>query len=228
MAQYPPTHRPPGPPPGAMTSPQPPKQSFARRVARVLSGVFGTLIGLISLPMVIALFADLAMGADNITGALVAGTFFALTGLLSLFMLYFAAFGGKKKAKTAQWALEEWQERQILSLAQREGGVLSIASLALHSQLSTENAQKALEELERRQVATTWIDDAGALVYRFPAFSAGAPTASNAGNQHQADLAAFDRELQQESRQTFDFSEPEQAPNQAPHHHMHHHKKNNS
>jgi len=115
-----------------------------------------------------------------------------------------------------------------MALAQREAALQTTAALALHPQVSTENAQKALGELERRQVATTWIDDAGALVYRFPAFSAGAPTASNAGNQHQADLAAFDRELQQESRQTFDFSEPEQAPNQAPHHHMHHHKKNNS
>jgi len=143
MAQYPPTHRPPGPPPGAMTSPQPPKQSFARRVARVLSGVFGTLIGLISLPMVIALFADLAMGADNITGALVAGTFFALTGLLSLFMLYYAASGGKKQARTAQGAIEEGLQRQSLSLAEPEGGVLSIASLALRLQLSTENTQKA-------------------------------------------------------------------------------------
>lgn len=223
MAQYPPTHRPPGPPHNGHMARPPTKNN---KTGRIVSGVFGTLMGLVSLPCVLAMVADLAQGTDNVTGALIVGSFFTLTGILSLFMLYYAAFGGKKKE--TPWALEEWQERQILSLAQREGGVLSIASLALHSQLSTENAQKALEELERRQVATTWIDDAGALVYRFPAFSAGAPTASNAGNQHQADLAAFDRELQQESRQTFDFSEPEQAPNQAPHHHMHHHKKNNS
>lgn len=195
------------------------------KTGRIVSGIFGTLMGLVSLPCVLATVADIAQGTDNVTGALILGSFFSLTGLLSLFMLYYAAFGWKKKDK--EWALEEWQERQILALAQREGGVLSIASLALNSQLSTEDAQKALEELERRQVATTWLDDAGALVYRFPAFSTGAPAASHAGNQHQADLNAFDRELQQ-SNQTFDFSEPERAPNQAPQYHAHDHKKNNS
>ncbi|CAN0499439.1 unnamed protein product, partial [Laminaria digitata] len=68
-------------------------------------------------------------------------------------------------------------ERQILSLAQREDGILSIASVALNTELSIDQSALALEELERRGVATTWINEDGDLVYRFASLSRGAPRA---------------------------------------------------
>ena len=62
------------------------------------------------------------------------------------------------------------QESQILQLARRFGGKLTPVELASNTQLSLEEADKALEEFVRKGYAEMTVTDVGSIIYEFSGF----------------------------------------------------------
>ena len=194
--------------------PQPPKKT-GPGAGRIFLGAFSVLIGLVSFPCTAAAIYDLISGTQNVSGALIMGIFFAMMSVVSVGLFYFAARGKKE----APFQVTEWHERRVLELARREGGLLSIGSVALNTELSIDQSSIVLEELERRGVANTWINDEGDLVYRFAALSQGPAHAQHRPqNPAMSELDAFDRQLQEATgggqEYEFDFEQPQQQQQQ--------------
>lgn len=184
-------------------------------MGQIFLGAFSVLIGLVSMPCTAAAIYDLISGTDNVTGSLIMGIFFAMMSVVSVGLFYLAVRGKKE----APFRMTEWHERQVLSLAQREGGLLSIGSVALNTEMSIDQSAVVLEELERRGVASTWINDEGDLVYRFAALSQGPARAQNRPQSPAMnELDAFDRQLQEATGDAdnyqFDFDQQINAPQQ--------------
>jgi hypothetical protein len=172
-------------------------------------------MGMVSFPCTAAAIYDLIAGTDNVTGSLIMGIFFAMMAVVSIGLFYLAMRGKKEEP----FRMTEWHERQVLALARNEGGLLSIGSVALNTQMSIDQSALVLEELERRGVATTWINDEGDLVYRFAALSQGPARAQHQPqNPAMSELDAFDRQLQEATgdadRYQFDFEQQINAPRQ--------------
>ena len=65
---------------------------------------------------------------------------------------------------------EKLQETQILQLARRFSGKLTPVELASHSNMSLEEADKALEEFVRKGHAEMTVTESGSIVYEFSGF----------------------------------------------------------
>lgn len=61
-------------------------------------------------------------------------------------------------------------EKQILLVAKEQKGVVTPALIALKSDLSIQEAEKALEEMARRGYAQIRVTDSGRIEYEFPEF----------------------------------------------------------
>ncbi|MDP3179452.1 MAG: NINE protein [Spirochaetaceae bacterium] len=69
----------------------------------------------------------------------------------------------------------EGSERAILRLAKRNGGPVTAGELALESELSIDQAKKALEKLVASGIAEMRVRSSGVVVYFFPEFAAPGP-----------------------------------------------------
>ncbi|CAN0551439.1 unnamed protein product, partial [Laminaria digitata] len=99
---------------------------------RIAGVIFSVLIGLVSFPCTTVAMVELIQGSANVSGNVIMGIFFAMMSVVSIALFYFSV----RKKKEPPFQINEWHERQILSLAQREDGILSIASVALNTELS--------------------------------------------------------------------------------------------
>jgi hypothetical protein len=61
-------------------------------------------------------------------------------------------------------------EREILSIAKRENGKVTPAIVALNSDISLDEAERALENMAKRGYATMDVSDSGTVEYLFPEF----------------------------------------------------------
>jgi hypothetical protein len=64
----------------------------------------------------------------------------------------------------------EYDEKAVLSVASRHGGVVTVAQLALETELSAEEARAAVERLCIRGIAQPDVQDDGTMQYRFGGF----------------------------------------------------------
>lgn len=62
-------------------------------------------------------------------------------------------------------------EKQILLAAKENGGVVTPALVALKTELSIQEAEKALEEMAQRGYANMRVTDSGRIEYEFPEFA---------------------------------------------------------
>jgi len=75
----------------------------------------------------------------------------------------------------ASFGAREGSERTILRLAKRNGGPVTAGELALESELSIDQAKKALEKLVASGTAEMRVRSSGVVVYFFPEFAAPGP-----------------------------------------------------
>lgn len=142
-------------------------QQFANRsTGQIVSLVVGVGLILMSAPCVVAMIHDIVTQADNLVGAITAGTFFIILGIIGGFMTW---WGAKKPAATA-FRMDANVERRILHFARSHGGRVTVALLAAESPLSLSNCQAALESMELRGVCRSEFETSGALTYVFPDF----------------------------------------------------------
>ena len=77
-------------------------------------------------------------------------------------------FKQKQKALQAQQkALERDREREILQLAQRKGGRLTVTEIAADTSLTTDEAEKFMNELVSKGYVSMNVTESGVIVYDF-------------------------------------------------------------
>lgn len=131
--------------------------------------VSGLILVLFSSPCVIAMLFDLITGADNLLGALMAGTFFTVLAALGIYLL---VLGARTPAED-ELIIDANLERKVLRLAQGNDGRLTPAHLTMESMLSLDEAEEVLVELERQGHAQSSVTRGGAVEYVFPSLETG-------------------------------------------------------
>lgn len=139
-----------------------------RTPKQIFSAILGFVMLAVASPCVVGMIYDLTLGAtDNVSGALIAGTFFAFVGLGGLALMVF----GLRRPKADDLRLDEALERRILTTARSHGGRLTVSELAVDCELSLAEANHALTHLERHGIVRTHLSDAGDIVYVFRDFT---------------------------------------------------------
>lgn len=213
MSQHPnPYGGPPGPPPGGPPHglPQAPPDTKASSRRRVLMGIVGTVLGLPSFPCVAMALYDLFFGlGDNVSGMIGLLVIFGFTAFLSAILLVKAFRGAAEEAKASEFSVTREWERRILEVARTHQGELSVAQLAVDTNLTIEESRLALDTMIERGAANLEVSEYGDTFYQFPTF---VPKDRPPGS---SDLDDFDRRLS-DARESvaFDFEEAQQ-----PHHH---------
>lgn len=76
----------------------------------------------------------------------------------------------RRKARQIPGKTTSSIEREILAVARNERGTVTPAIVALNSDVSMEEAQKALEDMVRRGYASMEVKESGTVEYVFPEF----------------------------------------------------------
>ncbi len=145
----------------------PPQQappSGLSRTAKLLLGGIGMLVGL---PCTLTMVVDLFRGTDNIMGVLIVGLTSAMILLFGV-MLFRSGLRASAPVSVAPmaWMTQE-MEREILRAAERRGGMLTVAQLALETPLSVSQCNAALMQLEHQGAVRSDVGLDGALCYHF-------------------------------------------------------------
>lgn len=135
-----------------------------RPISNYVAAGFGAFLMLISAPCVVGMIHDVVTGADNLAGALIAGTFFSFLGVIGLAMTWWAL----KKPKKRPFVLTPDREHKLLNLARAHDGVLTASLLAAESPLTLHEARKSLEMLEVGGFCHSIVTAAGGIAYHFP------------------------------------------------------------
>lgn len=158
---------------------------------RKLIGILGFVVMAVSGLFIAAAVGDLIGGSTTDTGVLVGLLiFFTLTGG-SGFHLFRSRIlqAGKHDA--------EAKERQVLQYAKEQGGRVTIAGVAAHTELSVAEAKKMLETLSEQGVADVAFDDDGAVFYELKGLGVSAEARAAAKNP----LRNVAAQQQQQNRQ---------------------------
>lgn len=123
----------------------------------------GTILVLFSSPCIIAMVYDLIVGADNIEGALMVGSFCTMTAIIGALLVGL----GLKSPKEATLVINSELERQVLTLASEGEGALTVPQLAMKTELSLAQSERVLDELSRRGYADATVLSGGAMEYVF-------------------------------------------------------------
>ncbi len=131
---------------------------------RVHKMVAGFVLMTFSMPCVLSMIYDFIVVADNLEGALIVGTFAMGIAAAGGYLLYlgFSAPGKYELVVTAE------VEREVLRMAHSQGGRLAPTRLTMNSNLSLDEAELVLEELQTRGYARLSVTDDGTLEYTFP------------------------------------------------------------
>lgn len=121
---------------------------------------------LFSSPCVIATVHDLIVGADDIEGALMVGSFCTMTTAIGIFLLVF----GLKSPREAELVMSADLEKRVLQSASQQGGFLTVPRLAMETDLSLAQSEAILDELSRRGYANPQVSSEGAVEYVFQEF----------------------------------------------------------
>lgn len=125
-----------------------------------------------STPCVVSMIHDLIVGAENLQGALFAGSFAAIIAVGGAYLMY----AGFTSSREDQLVIDSDLERIVLRMAYDSGGILDPARMAMETELSLRQAEMVLEELEERGYARLQVTRDGTLEYVFPSLEGdGAP-----------------------------------------------------
>lgn len=135
-----------------------------KKTNRTLKILTGSFLFLISAPCVIGMIYDLITGADNLGGAVVAGTFFGILGLFGAYLLV----KGFRTPQEGELLIDGNLEREVLYRARVHQGVLTVPRLAMETSLTLADAEVLLSELHRQGYAQADLSSEGVLEYHFP------------------------------------------------------------
>ncbi len=77
-------------------------------------------------------------------------------------------FTAKRKAlQDTQKVLQEQQEREIIRLAQKKGGRLTIPEIAADTSLGTSEAEETMKEMTSKGYVDMQVTESGVIVYEF-------------------------------------------------------------
>jgi len=155
--------------------------------------MMGFVLTMFSSPCVVMMIHDIIMGAENLSGAVGAGSFMAMVTLAGLLLF---RMGWKLRNELPDTSLSAAREQAGLNAIREAGGEITVAGLALHSDLSIVEATAFLESLEAQGMAHSFVTTEGAISYRIPHLS---------GSHKSVDA----------TENVFDFEEQE-APAEAP------------
>jgi hypothetical protein len=129
--------------------------------------VMGFFLTAVSAPCTVGMIHDVVTGQHNLVGALIVGGFFAILLMGGLGLLY-----GAWRLKPTQAPAHDYRqmERAVLHIAQRQRGIVTVADVALHTQLTTQEGQQLLETLVKQGTAQLEIGQQGELLFMFPSF----------------------------------------------------------
>ncbi|MBX7223218.1 MAG: hypothetical protein K1Y36_25105 [Blastocatellia bacterium] len=145
---------------------------------RILAGIFGVIVTLISAMFVVMAIGDLIFGSKTQTSVLLGLlVFFGGTGLAGAFL---AKFGFRKKEAGSQLSDFE-KEQRILSYASACGGVVTVPNVSLHCHLSLAETQSMLDAMTHTGAAELRVNDDGSFCYLFRGFLRSGPTQPQPG-----------------------------------------------
>lgn len=132
-----------------------------KMIASVLCFIIGGL-------MLIGFFVNLEE-KKGLTKADVAGViFFGVLPLIAGIALLRSNYQNQKRAREArERALKEEKEGEIIRLAQRKKGKLTVTEVAAGTSLTLEEAEKILQEMVSRGYVGLKVTNSGILVYEF-------------------------------------------------------------
>lgn len=134
-------------------------------------GLMGGGSALISLMFVVMAIANLlGMHAYESKSAGVDMALLVMFSGTTVASVFLARWGFAKPLSPSQSLDKDSQIRQILSLAQRHQGELSLLEVAAETQLSLDQSKVLLEDLVTSQLAQMDIRQDGVLLYIFPEF----------------------------------------------------------
>lgn len=103
----------------------------------------------------------------------------AIAGLLVMLLLG-AGFGAagvywwRFALRSETRGRSEFEDKSVLRVAARHGGIVTVALITLETELSADEAREAIESLCIRGVAYPDVQDDGSIQYRFPGLLGGA------------------------------------------------------
>lgn len=133
-----------------------------RRAAAILAAS----LSLFAVVVAIALVGDLVSGDDTTaTGTTVGALVLALLLAGGFGVLSWQAFRPTRFEQTEEGRRAE---RCVLDAAKANGGVVTVATVAVHCRLTVAEGQSVLERLTRQGIAEPGLTDGGTFEYRFP------------------------------------------------------------
>ena len=147
------------------------KKKEQAKVVRVAQMVTGVLMMAISFPCIASSAHDIIMGADKLSGAISAGSFFLMVAMLGAMLGFFGLKSYRKLNDPAAKVISSVEERDLLKTIAAMGGEVSVAQLAMHSPLSIAEATAFLNRLEVDGVAYSSVNADAAIVYTLPSLA---------------------------------------------------------
>jgi hypothetical protein len=130
---------------------------------RTALGIFGVVLAAGCLLIIAGMIANIAAGDDNVAG-----------NVIGLIVMLAAAGGGVAlvwanllKRPHAPGRSPAEIERQVLAVASRSGGQVTVAEVALHCRLTIEESKRLLSRMNAQGVAAVSLSDDGDMLYTF-------------------------------------------------------------
>ena len=92
------------------------------------------------------------------------------TGCSRRYPVFYRSFVAREKGQGTAETNESTLDRDILFVAKNEQGKVTPAIIALNTNISLEDASKALENMVKQGYATMEVRDSGTVEYVFPEF----------------------------------------------------------
>lgn len=171
-------------------------------MGRLGLGLSGLGLALISLGFIAWAALDAVVAGLSVVGGVV-GVVFATTLLVGLWLGWMALrrrpdrAGGDRKRFDAR---HKSRQRGILRVAEKMGGRITRADIALHTPMTVDEAEAMLEEMALDGICELAITDDGQQVYLFAAFVDGGADKKTARSVMDEDSYVFDQELERAQR----------------------------
>ena len=154
---------------------------------RLVSAAIGFMMMALSTPCVFAFAYDVFIaGTDNVQGATLIGVFCAFVAIAGAIVMRLSL-----RRPVDSFSISRELERQVLQVARDHGGRLTVAELAVGTELNLDECKAILEHLESREAVRTHLSSEGHVVYVVPGFVVDKAAAVDPLN----DAAVFDAAL---------------------------------
>ncbi len=143
--------------------------STASTFAKIAKIGGGGIVFLFSAPCVAMILIEMiTLQIDDLAASVAVLVMFGFAAAMGVWAMY----SGFQQSKEPDFEITQDVEREVLQLANYEGGKLSSGKIAVSTDLSVDEAEEVLESFAMKGVAHTDISDGGSIQYIFPGFGA--------------------------------------------------------